>query len=321
MTKYVCLAHRFPAAGIDGVLGVTVQNQDEINEYKKYMMGVIPNQVIHFVRLTSIPDHAKNHLKVGDVVIKFAGLSEKFLDVLRPIKTAYFLSKYKAGEIDWDHAENVRRVSIETQQWEASSDGFQVAICDPDGNLAVLRGKKGTPRRLFSLAYSILQETDHDKKLVSADPFLDRRQTVMEKQRLAWCTMRFIHFYILKHGPVVDSALFYSFKKKIKTHQKAVQNVPKLEIGNKLRLHTRRTRKRSQDFWRRVRVEYLNDPGSLPETLAFVASKRVVRWARVDNDEVEDILNFVEWDEWDEIDDPLHFSNTNPRGSSSSRWN
>ena len=43
----------------------------------------------------------------------------------------------------------------------------------------------------------------------------------------------------------------------VKKHHRFVCSVPVPEIGNYLRLHTRRNNKRSQDFWHRVRVQYL----------------------------------------------------------------
>tara|TARA_R100000988_G_C3971754_1_gene151830 strand:+ start:129 stop:1094 length:966 start_codon:yes stop_codon:yes gene_type:complete len=321
MNKYVCLAHRFPAAGIEGVLGVPVQNEDEINDYKRHMLGVVPNQRIRFVRLTSIPDQAKNHLKVGDVVIKYDGLSEKFLDVLRPVETAYLLSKYKAGDIDWEHAEDVRRYSLESFRWQISSDGYQIVICDPHGRLAILRGQHGTPRRLFPTAYCLLQETENDKKLVSDDPYVGRRVSISNKQRCAWATMRFIHHCLFKHGPVVDSSIMYEFKKKIRRHNRVFTDLPKVEFSNFVRLHTRRTHKHSQDFWGRVRKEYLDDPASLPRPLSFIASKRSVRWVRLTMEEVEEVLNYVEWDEWTKFRDPLHFSNVRKKSSGSAEWN
>mgnify|MGYP003137602783 FL=1 len=321
MNKYVCLAHRFPAAGIEGVLGVPVQSEAEIEEYRSHMDDVSPNQTIRFVRLTSIPDHANKHLKVGDVVVKYEGLSEKFLDVLRPVETAYLLSKYKAGDIDWEHAEDIRRYSLESFQWQLGSDGYQLAISDPYGRLVVLRAHHGTPRRLFPTAYSILQETENDKKLVADDPYIGRRVSVSHKQKCAWATMRFIHYYLLKYGPIVDSSVLYEFKKKIRRHNRVYSDLPKFEFANFVRLHTRRTHKHSQDFWRRVRVEYLEDPDSLPRPLSFIASKRSVRWVRLTMEEVDQVLNHVEWDEWNEFRDPLHFSNVRNNSSGSAEWN
>ena len=320
MNKYVCMAHRFPSAGIEGVLGVAVQNEEEIEEYKRYIGGDVSNQRIRFVRLTAVPDHVGKHLKVGDVVIKYEGLSEKFLDILRPVETAYLLSKYKAGDIDWEHAEEVRQYSLETLRWQIATDGYQVAISDPDGRLAVLRANKGMPRRLFPTAYCVLLETEHDKARIADDPYMDRRETVSKRQRCAWATFRFIHHCLFKHGPIVDSSILHEFRKKIKRHNRVYSDLPKVEFSNFLRMHTRRTHKHSQDFWRRARVEYLDDPDSMPRPLSFVASKRSVRWVKLTMEEVEQVLNYVDWDEWNEFRDPMHFSNVRKEGSSAG-WN
>ena len=75
-----------------------------------------------------------------------------------------------------------------------------------------------------------------------------------------------------------------------------------------MRLHTRRTHKHTQEFWKRVRIEYLNDPDSLPTPLAFVASRQTVRWVRLELSDIDDIMKCVEWSEWSDFYDPFHFS-------------
>jgi len=321
MKDYVCLVNRFPAAGIEGVLGLPVDSEAEIATYRSCILPEGSPQGVQFVRLTAIPESAKNHLKPGDIVVKYDGLSEKFLDVLRKVETATMVSKYKTKPIDWEHAEDVRAKSLATGTWQLSSDRYQVAISDPDGRLAVLRAKKGTPRRLFPAAYTILLETEHDKKLASYDPYIERKVGVAHKQRCAWATMRFIHQYLFKHGPDVDSSGLYLFKKRIRVHNRAMLGVPDQEFGRYMRLHTRRTDKLAQNFWRRVRRQYIEDPESLPSSLAFVASKRVVRWVRLEDDEIEKILNYVEWEEWSDLRDPMHFSNSLGNNKPCPRWN
>jgi len=38
-------------------------------------------------------------------------------------------------------------------------------------------------------------------------------------------------------------------------------------------------------------------------------------------EEVEEVLNYVEWDEWTKFRDPLHFSNVRKKSSGSAEWN
>ena len=58
----------------------------------------------------------------------------------------------------------------------------------------------------------------------------------------------------------------------------------------------------------------------MPRPLSFVASKRSVRWVKLTMEEVEQVLNYVDWDEWNEFRDPMHFSNIRKDGSSAV-WN
>jgi len=308
MTDYVCLARRFPAKGIEGVLGVPVTSKDEIGSYIDELPVPVEESNVRFVRLTAIPEKSSNHLRAGDVVIKYQGLSERFLDVLRPVETAILNTNYKSGEIDWDLAEEARREAFERGGWAVSSDSHQVAICDPDGRLAVLRGSRATPRSLFKYSFAVLLQTDRDKKRVTYDPYMDHMTVPSEKPRWAWATFRFLHHYIMSNGPVVPNGRFHALKKMLKRHHRVCMAMPKPEIGPYLRLHTRRTHKRSQEFWKRVRIEYLNDPDSLPAPLAFVASKQTVRWVRVELSDIDDIMKCVEWPEWSDFYDPFHFS-------------
>ena len=79
MNDYACLARRFPASGIDGVLGVSVTNTVELDQYLQALPVPVNHDKVKFVRLTSIPEKAKSHLMEGDVVVKYDGLSERFL--------------------------------------------------------------------------------------------------------------------------------------------------------------------------------------------------------------------------------------------------
>jgi len=322
MINYVCIAKLFPSAGISGVLGVPVQDPKEVNEYWD-AMGIVPGQQVRFVRLTAIPDHAKPHLKVGDIVCKFPGLSERFLDVLRPVETAYLASSWRTEPVDWEHAEEVRSRSIENNSWEASSDNYQIAICDPEGRLAVLRARKGTPKRLFKTAYAVLQETERDKMRMKVDKTVDYRLDPDRKKRCAWTTLRYLHGYLLKNGPIVDPEKLHWVRKLVRRHNEIVCSLPNPKLENRqIRMHTRRRSKHAREFWHRIRREYLIDSEKLPRPLAFIASKREVRWIRVTLDEVEEVLKYIDWPEWKDIRDPVHFSNLNYSVESGSKaWN
>ena len=171
MNDFVCLARRFPAVGIDGVLGVPVSSDVEIDQYIEALPVPVDASKVKFVRLTSIPEKSKGHLKADDVVIKYNGLSERFLDVLRPVNTAYYNTGYKSGEIDWDLAKEARTKALESGQWSLTNNRYQVAICDPDGDLAVIRGAHGTSRRLFKYAFAVLLDNDRDLRRIGFDPY------------------------------------------------------------------------------------------------------------------------------------------------------
>ena len=158
MNDYVCLARRFPAVGIEGVLGVPVTSESEIDEYLEALPVPTDEAKVKFVRLTAIPEKSQDHLKPDDVVVKYEGLSERFLDILRPVETAYYNTGYQSGDIDWELAEEARSQSFETGKWSITKDGSQIAVSDPDGRLAVLRGSKGTSRTLFKYAYVVYVE-------------------------------------------------------------------------------------------------------------------------------------------------------------------
>mgnify|MGYP001479201991 CR=1 FL=1 len=319
MNDYVCLARRFPAVGIEGVLGIPVSNPSEIDEYLEALPVPVDDAKVKFVRLTSIPEKSKNHLKVNDVVVKYDGLSERFLDILRPVETAYYNTGYQSGDIDWDLAEEARKQSFETGDWALTNDKHQVAVCDPDGRLAVLRGSNGTARTLFRYAYAVYLDNDRDKERITLNPYKQYTTLPSDKPRWAWSTFKFMHFLIMENGPVVENLRLHDFKKKLRKHHASIQKVPKPELGPYLRLHTRRNNRRTQEFWKRCRNEYLNDPDSIPRPLSFVASKHEVRWVRVDLSEIEEIFKCVQWDEWDDSCDPFHFSTF--RNKKMAKWN
>ena len=309
MTDYVCLARRFPAKGIDGVLGVPVTSPDEIDSYLEELPVPVDADKVRFVRLTAIPEKSQGHLKSGDVVVKYSGLSERFLDVLRPVETASMNTNYKSGEIDWPLAEEARGKALESGEWSLTCDDHQVAICDPSGRLAVLRGAFATPRRLFKYAFAVLLQTERDRRRVTYDPYKGHLSMPSDKPRWAWATFRFLHHYIMSNGPVVPNGQYHQLKKMLKRHHRVSMSLPTPAIGPYLRLHTRRTHKHTQEFWKRAQIEYLKDPDSLPRALSFVASKKgEARWVRVELSEVDEILRCVSWPEWNDCHDPFHFS-------------
>ena len=319
MNDYVCLARRFPAAGIDGVLGVPVSSHIEISEYLQALPVPVDETKVKFVRLTAIPEKSKGHLSQNDVVVKYEGLSERFLDILRPVKTAQYNISYKSGEIDWDLAEQARQNAFESQRWALTNDTQQVAICDPEGNLAVLRATKGTSRRLFKYAYSVFLDNHRDKNRVTKNPYKEYTVLPSDKPKWAWSTFKFLHYWIFKNGPVVGKGRWHELKKKLKKHHAAIQQVPTPELGPYLRLHTRRTHPDTQEFWKRCRIQYLDDPEALPIALSFVASKDEVRWVRVLVSDIDDLLKCVDWEEWSDFHDPFHFSTFRDREMS--KWN
>ena len=322
MVRFVCLAKLFPSAGIAGVLGVSVEDSAEIEDYRE-ALGINPSQVVRFVRLTAIPDHAQPHLKAGDVVCKFDGLSERFLDVLRPVETAYLHGRYQSGEIDWELAEEVRSFAIENSCWEIGTDNYQVAISDPSGRLAVLRMKSGSPRKLFKTAYAALQQTRRDRERLEQNPAVGYLVDPNWKEKCARATFKFLHKWLFENGPVVDPSKIYWFKKKLKKHNEMMCNLPQTRLDDhQIRMHTRRNNKNSSDFWSRVRREYLVDEDSLPRPLSFVASKREVRWVRITIEEAEQVLSYIDWPEWSPFNDPIHFSALNHRSVSGAKaWN
>ena len=319
MNDYVCLARRFPAAGIDGVLGVPVSSHIEISEYLQALPVPVDETKVKFVRLTAIPEKSKGHLSQNDVVVKYEGLSERFLDILRPVKTAQYNIGYKSGEIDWDLAEQARQNAFESQGWGLSNNCQQVAVCDPEGNLAVLRATKGTSRRLFKYAYSVFLDNYRDKDRITKNPYKEYTVLPSNKPRWAWSTFKFLHYWIFKNGPVVGEGRWHELKKKLKKHHAAIQQVPTPELGPYLRLHTRRTHPKTQEFWKRCRIQYLDDPESLPVALSFVASKNEVRWVRVLVSVIDDLLRCVDWEEWSDVHDPFHFSTFRDREMA--KWN
>jgi hypothetical protein len=322
MVRFVCLAKLFPSVGIVGVLGVSVEDTAEIEDYRE-ALGIDLSQVVRFVRLTAIPEHAQPHLKAGDVVCKFDGLSERFLDILRRVETTYLQSRYQAGEIDWELAEDVRSLSVEKSSWEIDTDNYQVAISDPSGRLAVLRMKSGSPRKLFRTAYAALQQTKRDRDRIETNPAVGYLIDPNWKEKCAWATFKFLHKWLFDNGPVVDPSRFYLFKKKLRKHNEMMCNLPLSRLDDhQIRMHTRRNNKHSSDFWSRVRREYLVDEDSLPRPLSFVSSKREVRWVRITMEEAEHVLGYIIWPEWAELNDPIHFSALNHKAVSGSKsWN
>ena len=145
MTDYVCLARRFPAKGIDGVLGVPVTSPDEIDSYLEELPVPVAADKVRFVRLTAIPEKSQSHLKSGDVVVKYSGLSERFLDVLRPVETASMNTNYKSGEIDWPLAEEAREKAVESALQAASADN--TAMNDPGETPVFVEEAKPKRRR------------------------------------------------------------------------------------------------------------------------------------------------------------------------------
>jgi len=319
MNDFVCLARRFPAAGIEGVLGVHVSSDEEINQYLEALPVPVDDAKVKFVRLTAIPEKSKSHLRQNDVVIKYDGLSERFLDILRPVKTAHYNTGYQSGETDWELAEQARQKAFETGDWAVTNNSRQIAVCDPEGNLAVVCASKGTARTLFKYAYAVYLDNDRDKERITKNPYKQYSSLPSDKPRWAWSTFKFMHFWLFKHGPVVGKGRWHEFKKKLRKHHSAIQRVPKPEIGPYLRLHTRRTHSRTQEFWKRCRIEYLNDPESIPASLAFVASKNEVRWVRVLVSDIEELFQCVDWDEWSDFADPFHFSTF--KNKEMSKWN
>lgn len=322
MLRFVCLAKLFPSAGIAGVLGVSVEDPGEIEDYRE-ALGINPSQVVRFVRLTAIPDHAQPHLKAGDVVCKFDGLSERFLDVLRPVETTYLQSRYQAGEIDWDLAEDVRSLAVEKSCWEIGTDNYQVAISDPSGRLAVLRMKAGSPRKLFRTAYAALKQTKRDRDRLEHKPEVGYLIDPYWKEKCSWATFKFLHKWLFDNGPVVDPKKFYWFSKKLKRHNEIMRGLPLSRLDDhQIRMHTRRRSKHASDFWSRVRRECLLDKDSLPRPLSFVGSKSEIRWVRITLEEAEQVLEYILWPEWPEHKDPIHFSAMNHRSVNGSRaWN
>tara|TARA_A100001391_G_C5081566_1_gene280094 strand:+ start:116 stop:1075 length:960 start_codon:yes stop_codon:yes gene_type:complete len=319
MNDYVCLARRFPAVGIEGVLGVPVTSESEIEQYLEALPVPTDEAKVKFVRLTVIPEKSQGHLNPDDVVVKYEGLSERFLDILRPVETAYYNTGYQSGDIDWELAEEARSQSFETGKWSITKDANQIAVSDPDGRLAVLRGSKGTSRTLFRYAYAVYLDNHRDQERITADPYKQYKTTPSDKPRWAWSTFKFLHFWIFKHGPVVGKGKWHNFKKTIRKHHAAIQKVPTPELGTYLRLHTRRTHPNTQEFWKRCRIQYLEDPESIPRPLSFVASKDQVRWVRVTVDEIDDLFLCADWEEWSELDDPFHFSTF--KNKNMAKWN
>ena len=319
MNDYVCLARRFPSMGIDGVLGVSVTSPSEIEDYLQALPVPVDDDKVKFVRLTSIPEKSKGHLMVNDVVVKYDGLSERFLDILRPVKTAQYNTGYKSGDIDWELAEQARQHAFETGKWSVSNDTYQVAVCDPDGNLAVVRGAKGTSRTLFKYAYAVYLDNERDKRRVTHNPYKQYSSIPSDKPKWAWSTFKFLHYWVFKHGPVVGPGKWHGFKKKLKKHHDAIQRVPTPELGPYLRMHTRRGHRRTQEFWKRCRIEHMKDPESIPRALSFVASKNEVRWVRVLVSEIDDLFKCADWDEWSDLTDPFHF--TTFRDKEMNKWN
>ena len=81
MNDFAWLARRFPAVGIEGVLGVPVTSESEIEQYLEALPVPTDEAKVKFVRLTVIPEKSQGHLNPDDVVVKYEGLSERFLDI------------------------------------------------------------------------------------------------------------------------------------------------------------------------------------------------------------------------------------------------
>ena len=292
MNKFVCVSRLYPAKGVPGVLGIAVRDVSEIVKYAEAMSVNIGSKVL-FTRITSVPDEFLEYLFVGDVICKFAGISEEYLDVLRPVETSVYKSTRHPVSIDWDVAEDVRTKAMMSYRWDVSLSKNQLCISDCKGSLAVAR-----------------VTCNLRKMLLPAWELFKKKRTVASEQeiRAVWRTMRWIHGKMMAAGPDCSSISWPLFSIKIRAHFQTSAQIPVATVDNRTcTMMTRQKTNAQKMFWHKIRLIYLDDPSLLPDPFAFISTKKRVKQIAVTEEEAEQCLAYVDWDEWDTLRPPIAF--------------
>jgi hypothetical protein len=292
MNKFVCVSRLYPARGVPGVLGIAVRNPAEVVKYAEAMSVNIGSKVL-FTRVTSVPEEFADHLFVDDVICKFDGISEEFLDVLRPVQTSVYKSTRYQVSVDWGVAEEVRTKAMMSDRWEVSLSKNQLCIADRRGSLAVTRV-------ICNLRNMLLPAWELFKK----------KRTVASEQeiRAVWRTMRWIHGKMMADGPDCSSISWPLLSIQVRTHFDTSRQIPVSTVDNRTcTMMTRQKTKIQRMFWHKIRLIYLEDPNLLPAPFAFIPTKRLVKQIVVTEEEAEQCLEYVDWDEWNSLRPPIAF--------------
>ena len=298
--RFMCIGSLYPSSGIDGVLGVVVQDQKDIGVYRK-AVEAIDDEKITFVRLTSVPKDAGAWLQSGDVVCKYAGLSEPFLDVLREKVTVIRQTEYRPIPVDWEMIESVRQKSVESNKWRVDASQSQIVVSDPTGRVASASVPKGSVRRMFPGMYMAILESNRDRARVKSRAKASHGFTPIERRAATWMTFRFFHRALMESGGGVNEHWV-----KIRNRMKYVYELSlHFASASHVRVRTRRTSKYAKQFWSRICQIYLNRPETLPDFMQNAAQRKWKQELYCTLEEFEPALQYTLWDEWKDGYPPL----------------
>lgn len=302
MNKYVCVSRLYPAKGVPGVLGVLVRDEGKIEEYLSALGAGEVDAM--FTRVTSVPEKFSEHLAPEDIICKFKGLSEPYLDVLRPVKTCVYWSKSNLSvvedgrwspSISWDQLEDLRAEAAISGTWKVSITETTLAISDKAGNLAVIN----------SSASRIL--------IPDGMEIFTRKATVCRPRGVrlyaSWRTVRWVHKCMFDAADDMESFDMGAFFVLVKRYHELSLRVPHPKIGvNEFYLVFSRA-KRCGTFWERIRREAALGRMEIPEPFLRVTKKWFTRTRsiRLTEQEAEECMDFIRLDDWNKLYPPFTF--------------
>jgi len=302
----VCIGQLYPSSGVPGVLGISVSNEREIARYRE--AAELPeDEDAVFIRLTDIPESASEWLLPGDVICKYAKLSEPFLDILREKKTvghvsvdrscSYFLERLMPA------AEEARREAVEEHRWAVRYEGPLLAVSDPQGRLAWVVTLGNGVRKLIRHIYFTKPATKIERETAALMSPLS-----VKKVQAMWITLKVFHEFMFDQEEFTGKH-YLALKRGLPLINRVALTIPDCsKDGDLFRLHTRRKTAAAKKFWGRMRREYLLDPESFSGPLLTYMGRADARWVRVHLDEMPGILKHAMWPEWSLIKPPMHFS-------------
>ena len=302
MNKYVCVSRLYPVKGVPGVLGVLVRDEGKIEEYLESLGSGDADAA--FTRVTSVPEKFSNHLAVGDIICKFSGLSEPYLDVLRPVKTCVYWSKDNLSVIEdgrwvpsvsWEQLEDLRADAVISVTWRVSITKETLAISDKLGNLVVINSA------ISRILIPDGMET-FTRKVSLHNPYGVRPHA-------AWRTARWVHSSIFDKAEDIESFDMAAFFVLTKRYHELALRVPYPKIGvNEFYLVFSKS-KRCGAFWERIRREAALGRMDIPEPLRKVIKRWFIksRLVKVTEYEAEECMNFIHMDDWDKLYPPFTF--------------